>query len=246
MTILRFNELNKDKINYSFPEKTDTYYLSSIGYNDNMEPIYLQTPNSSFSLDDEFKYIDIFLNDKDTKEFSELINELDNKNVNETHKNSEEWFNKDLPLDAIRDMYKFSNNNDNKLRFKIPNEDGKVQCSIYNNERVYIDINELKELNRDTNNKIILILHLKGLRILKTKFYFDVYISQIKICSNKKYNILSKYSLIDDKNNEEDENEDDIFNEEISKVKIENDRIDEIKRLEEELKKKKSEINYFK
>ena len=82
-----------------------------------------------------------------------------------------------------------------------------------------MDINNLNE-----NHELILILHLRGLRIHKTSFIYDIYISQIKVFLNKnlKFNIIDNYSIIDDDN--DNDNYDNIFNEEIYNSK--NDNLD--------------------
>ena len=70
------------------------------------------------------------------------------------------------------------------------------------------DLDEVKE-----DSEVILILHIRGLKILKQYFYCDCYISQIKVFqgrSESKYTIMNDYALID-----EEDVEDDIFDEEI-------------------------------
>ena len=49
----------------------------------------------------------------------------------------------------------------------------------------------------ENNRHIIMILHFKGLRILKESFYLDCYINQIKVVNVNKYNILKEYSIYD-------------------------------------------------
>ena len=62
-----------------------------------------------------------------------------------------------------------------------------------------------------------MILHFKGLRILKESFYLDCYINQIKVVDIKKFNILKEYSIIDEGNNSENIDEN-IFSEEMKEI----------------------------
>jgi hypothetical protein len=91
-------------------------------------------------------------------------------------------------------------------------------------------MNDIKE-----NSEVILVLHLRGLKVLKQNFYFDCYVSQIKLFQDKdtKYSIIPDYAVIDDKTDY-----DDIFDQEIiganqneeeekEKIKEEEERIKE-------------------
>jgi len=212
-SVIRYNELKKNLINYNKPEKVGASYFAPISYEETLKPIYIQTPKMECIINKDNKYIECEINDKNY-DFYDFITTFDDLNIRTTYSNSDEWFDKSLPLEAIDDMYKrttrpVKRNEKPKIRFKIPYNNGKLQCSIYNQDRIYMDINNLSE-----NHGLILILHLRGLRIYKTSFIFDIYISQIKVFLNKdiKYNIIDNYSIIDD-----EENNDNIFNEEIYK-----------------------------
>ena len=140
---------------------------------------------------------------------------MDDKNIKTTFQKSQDWFNKELPLEAIDDMYKrstkpFKKNTNPNLKFRLPIVKNKIQCGVYNQQRVFVDINEIKE-----GSELILVLHIRGLKFLKQHFYCDCYISQIKLFQDKdtKYNIIPEYAVIDD-----DNDYDDIFDEEIIKA----------------------------
>ena len=144
-------------------------------------------------------------------------------------------------------MYKEKNiesNNEEtsfQTRFKLPIVNNKVQCNIYNKDREIIDIDELKSKN------VIMILHFKGLKILKDSFSLECYINQIKEIDTKKYNILNNYAIIEDE--EEDTIDENMFNEEIKEVlkleqlekekmeKIKSEKLEQINKLKEELEK---------
>ena len=111
--------------------------------------------------------------------------------------------------------------------------------AFYNQQKVFVDLNEIQE-----GSEVILILHIKGLKILKQYFYCDCYISQIKLfqeSGESKYNIIKNYALIDDGDSDET-NYDDIFDEEIIHVFEEEKRIQREKEEEKQrLKKEKEE-----
>ena len=190
----------------------------------------------------------------------DLFLSLDDQNIKTTVKNSEEWFKKDLPLEAIDDMYKrttkpFKKDSNPSLKFRLPVIKNEIQCSIYNQQKVFVDLDEVKE-----DSEVILILHVKGLKILKQYFYCDCYISQIKLFqenNESKYNIIKDYALIDE-SDENETNYDDIFDEEILHVfneekrlkkekeeeekRLKKEKEDKIKQLQEEIQKKSKEV----
>ena len=98
----------------------------------------------------------------------DLFLSLDDKNIKTTVQNSNDWFGKDLPLEAIDDMYKrsskpFKKNTNPKIRLRLPVIKNEIKCAVYDQKRVFVDINEIKE-----NSDIILIIHIRGLKFLKT------------------------------------------------------------------------------
>ena len=44
MNILKYDDIDISKINYSKPEKVGPSYFGSISYGDNLKPLYIQTP----------------------------------------------------------------------------------------------------------------------------------------------------------------------------------------------------------
>ena len=158
---------------------------------------------------------------------------MDENCVQSTFNNSEEWFKKDIPYEAIDNMYKeriIKSDDDETIfqtRFKLPVVNEKVQCNIYNKDREIIDIKDLIE-----KKNIIMILHFKGLKILKDNFSLDCYINQIKEVDTNKYNILNNYAIIEDE--EEEPIDENMFSDENSRnfkiyEKLEKERLEKIK-----------------
>ena len=247
MSILKYDGVDISKINYSKPEKVGVSYFSSISYGGNLKPFLIQTGklkclNSIEEMKDKKSpYLEVEI-PQGKFDMYDLFLSLDDQNIKTTVKNSEEWFKKELPLEAIDDMYKpitkgFKKNTEPSIKFKLPIIKNKIHCTVYNQQKNSIDISEIKE-----NDELILILHLKGLKVLKQHYLCDCYISQIKLFQEKdlKYNIIDEYSIIDDGIDDIDDL--DIFDEElineINKEKEEKKlKIEDLKKqLEEEEK----------
>ena len=244
MGTIKYNEISLDNIKYNKPVKVETSYMCSMGYSDTQEPIYIQTPKLKCKIDfDNIGNLDVII----PNDFSRFLISLDENNIKNTFSNSKEWFNKELPYEAIDDMYqntiKDTDIERNNLRVKIPIENDKILCSIYNQDKIYMNFDDLKKFKND-NLDMILILHLRGLKIYRTKFVLDVYVSQMKVClNNYNYNINSNYLIIDEDEDENDKNT--IFTEEIMNVrdKDENDKVDkDIKNEEDEDNKEKEKM----
>uniref|UniRef100_A0A6C0C800 Uncharacterized protein n=1 Tax=viral metagenome TaxID=1070528 RepID=A0A6C0C800_9ZZZZ len=256
MTTISYKDIDIDDLEFNTPERLGNSYMCNLYHNDNL--IYVQSPilnitkiNKSIDDNEEDNYIEV---ESDNKEFIDFLLEMDENCVKCTFNNSENWFKKDIPYEAIDNMYKerdvYEEESKYSTKFRIPVLNNKVQCNIYNNDKEIIDIDDL---NNENNKNIIMILHFKGLKILKESFYLDCYINQIKVVNVNKYNILNEYSIIESEiNSDIDES---IVSDEILEVleqeKIEKERLDNLekerlKRLEKEKLEKLEQINKLK
>ena len=240
--ILRYDDVDVHSINYSKPEKIGQSYFAAMSYGDGLKPLYIQTPklkcktNVNDIKDKKAPHLEVEI-PSGKYDMYDLFLSLDDKNIKTTYEKSEEWFKKELSLEAIDEMYKrssrpFKKNVNPTLKFRIPIVKNEIKCGVYNQKRVFVDVNEVKE-----DSEVILILHVRGLKILKSVFYCDCYISQIKLFQDQesKFNIISEYSIIDD-----DEHEyDDIFDEEI--LKSADDYVEKKKQEKEKQEKEKQE-----
>ena len=268
-SIHRYDEVDINKINYSKPEKIGSSYFASMSYGDNLRPLYIQTPklksmiNFSEIKEKKSPYLDVEIPNGNYGIYDFFLS-LDDKNIKTTVSRSNEWFQREIPLEAIDDMYKrttkpFKKELNPTLRFKLPIIKNQIQCGIYNQQKVFIDLDEIKE-----NVDLILILHIRGLKVLKQYFYCDCYVSQIKLFQENKalkYNIIPEYSMVD---NEVDSDED-IFDQEIldsfkseeeKKEELEKERLEKlekerlekiekenkIKQIQEEIEKNRIEM----
>ena len=220
MSVLRYEDVDVNEINFSKPEKVGTSYFGSISYGTELKPLYVQTPRLKSLInvcdiqEKKNPHLEVEIPNGHFDIYDFFLN-LDDSCIKNTFKKSQEWFGKELPLEAIDDMFKrttkpFKKNENPVMKFKLPIVKNKIQCGVYNQQRVFLDINDIK-----CDSEVILVLHLRGLKILKQNFYFDCYVSQIKVFQDKdtKYNIIPEYAVIEEK-----DDYDDIFDQEILKA----------------------------
>lgn len=226
MSALSFRKIDINNIKLMSPDKLDNHYICNMKYNDNI--IYVQTPSLPI-VDVSEQYVLLKLTD----EFKKFIEDIDNHCIKYTYDNSTEWFKKEIPYDALINMYENIDIDDGTIRLDFPYIKEKLQCKIYNSDRECIDIDTLKE-----GNNIILLLFFKGLKIFSSNFHLDFHINQIKLLENE-YKILKEYSIIDDE--ESNTSIDDyIFKEDIdAEIKKQEELKEKQLKLEKELKLKK-------
>jgi len=203
MSIIDFKSIDVTDIVLSNPDKLDDFYICNMTYNDDL--LYVQTPSLTIN---EITKEHLILNI--TNDFNNFIDDLEKQNIKETFNKCEEWFKKDIPYDAIDNMYENIDLDNNTMKINFEYIKDTLQCKIFNN-KVNIPLSDLK-----VDNKIILILHFKGLKVFKENYHLDFYINQIKVV-NTGYNVLKEYSFIDDENDNIDI-EHSMFNDEIQNV----------------------------
>ena len=60
MTILKYDKVEFDKINYLKPERIGPSYFGSMSYNETLKPIYIQSPKLKCCIDKEnSSYIEV-------------------------------------------------------------------------------------------------------------------------------------------------------------------------------------------
>ena len=248
MNLVKYNDITIKKINYDKPEKNGSFYYSSINYD--KKPLHIQSPkmrckitgegiikNGTLeceTMNNDFSFYDFFLN-------------IEDRNIKETFKNNKDWFGKEIPLDMIDDMYKRTIRpvkKDSKpfFSFKVPIIKGKVQCQIYDQNRIYTDISKL---NNDC--EIIFSLHIRGLKFLKQHYYRDCYISQMKIFipHSEKYNLFKECVIEDDEIQEEDIDiiDEEILNEMIQLKEKEKEKEETKQKIESQISELKKQLD---
>ena len=155
MSIHRYDEVDLDLINYSKPEKIGSSYFGSMSYGSNLRPIYIQTPKLKCRTNiDDIKnkknpYLELEVQQGNYDIYDLFLN-LDDKNIKTTVSHTNEWFKKDLSLEVIDDMYKrttkpFKKDVNPVLKFKLPVVKNQIQCGVYNQQKVFVDLDQIKD-----------------------------------------------------------------------------------------------------
>ena len=216
MRVIDYKKVSLSNIRYHEPVKTAggclisrTYYK----YKSEEIPIYIQTPrlkvNSNLEILDSKTYLELEL-DKKHINFYEFINNIDDQNIRETYKNSEDWFQEKLPMDVVDDFYKTNikmrkYNKSPIVKFKIPlyKNSSRKSCDIFGDDLKPVDVSEIKQ-----NTDVICILELEGIKFFKQRFETEWKVVQLRVYKPKEEVIpcLINESFLSD--NEDTQNND--------------------------------------
>jgi len=170
-----------DNIQFEKPENKGTVYFGNMLYD--LNPLLLQSSRlivKEIKEVDKQKYIVLETSPSDFSFYDTLV-KLDDHILDATYQNSEEWFNKELPMDILENMYKrvtspFKKDEVPAIQFKLPFHKENIQTKIYNQTNEIIDIGSLVP-----GSTIIMMIQVKGLKFLKQNYYCDICLSQIKL-----------------------------------------------------------------
>ena len=110
-SIRKYEDIDVKDMIYNSPVKIGSSYYASIGYGENCEPLYIQTPkikslhNLEHIKGKSNPYLEVEIPNGKYDIYDFFLN-MDDQNMKTTFKNSKSWFKKELPLEAIDDMYK--------------------------------------------------------------------------------------------------------------------------------------------
>lgn len=263
MVIFTYDEVDFKKIKYNTPEKKGLVYYSGISYNE--QPFHIQTPklkcliSGAECINRKSPSLDLENINNDFK-FYDFLLSIDENNVLSTFKESEKWFDKEIPKDTIDEMYKrllkpVKKGNRPTYSFKVPTLKGQVQCPLYDQHKICQTIEKC-----DKDIEVELIIHIRGLKFLKQNFYCDSYISQIKIYlpNEEKYSIINDYSFKDsneklneiNEDEEQDKSKEEVESEKVELEKVESKKVEkeveseevESKKVEKEVESEKEEV----
>jgi len=179
ISIIDYKDIDINQIELSHPEKIKGSYYSFATYKG--EDIYIKTPtltnlSNIVKLDTRcYMELDIDTSDKETSEFYEFFSNFDDNNILKIHKESNNWFNKEFPLDIVEDFYTtpLKHKNSPKLKLKIPLIKNKIDCLIYDKNNTIIT-------NFNEKNKVICLLKFCGLKFLSQQVISEWIPIQIK------------------------------------------------------------------
>ena len=250
--VVRYDKLSLDSIQYEKPENQSNVYFGPMYYD--LNPLLLQSSRlkvKEIRDDTKNKYLVLETDSSDFRFYDKLV-KLDDHNLDQTYQHSEEWFNKELPMDILENMYKritspFKKDDIPSVEFKLPFHKQTLQTKIYNSNNELVEIGDLKP-----GSTAIVMLHIRGLKFLKQNYYCDIFLSQIKLVNEVVKTIKPTMCLIEDDEIKVEESQYDYEivdeevvqkNKEISELenkildyrnKIENDKL-ELSKLEEKL-----------
>ena len=145
---MNYNKININKINYSEPYFDNGIYYSKAILNN--KPIIFETPKLKIREDlmetKNRTYLDLEL-DKYDYEFYNFLCELDEGILIKAFQNSEDWFNKEVPIEVLDDYHRqtiknSSKNNNPYFRGKIP---------LYKNNDTTIALDNIMSFGSITN-----------------------------------------------------------------------------------------------
>ena len=250
--VYKYDDIDFSKLKFTKPEKQQNIYYSNITYDDkpfflqtsklkimsDIESINMKSPSIEFQiLGDNFDLYDLFM-------------QLDDKLVKTTYSCSKEWFNQSIPLENIEEMYKcickpLKKYKNPTLRFKLPIENDEILSKIYDQNRQFVNIKDIKK-----EQDAICIVHIRGIKFMKQQYICDIYINQMKIYipKNNEYLIPDECIINDEQNNSDEEIIDDevireIDNKKQKLIRDKKNELEKLKILEERIRKMNSEID---
>ncbi len=193
MKVIDYKKVKLPNIRYHEPVKTAGGCLISRTFYKHLDqeiPIYIQTPrlrvNSDLEILDSKTYIELEL-DKRHINFYEFINNIDDQNIRETFKNSEDWFQEKLPMDVVDDFYKTNikmrkYNKSPIIKFKIPlyKNNSRKSCDIFGDDLKPVEVSEIKQ-----KTDVICILELEGIKFFKQRFETEWKVVQLRVYKPK-------------------------------------------------------------
>jgi hypothetical protein len=216
--LLNYQNINTDKYEYLEPVKASNCYMSSCVYNidgSNRLPYYFQTPRlhtptGIYKIRNEYKMDLIIPVDSPFLEY--LINE-DDKNIQITSDNSEEWFDEHFTNQEVSDKYKTSlifrqGGEDPILRVNIPSYRGNPKCEVFDVKGKECDWSAVQP-----ESQLIGILEKIGIKFYKEVLTGEYELHKIKVYNHAEQSKLPKgYLFQDEESEDESEDEDEREN----------------------------------
>lgn len=211
--LLNFQNVNTDKYEYLEPFKSNNCYLSTCVYNidgSNRLPYYYQsprlyTPTGIYKLRNEFKLDLVIPLDSPFLEY--LINE-DDKNIQVTSENSQEWFDEHFTTEEVSDKYKTSlvfrqSGEDPILRVNIPSYRGKPTCEVFD-----VKSNPCDWSNVQPDTELVGILEKVGIKFYKEVLTGEYELHKIKVYMPAEHSKLPKGYIFQNDGSDAEEEED--------------------------------------
>jgi len=118
-------------------------------------------------------YVDVA---NDDHGFGDFIRRLDEHNIEYIYKNCVEWFDRELPYDAIKDFYITNTREDGLVRIPIPVVRKKIDIKIFDSSKNILGESVLVE-----GARIVLVFRVNGLKFYKKECVLDMDVVQILV-----------------------------------------------------------------
>ena len=202
--ILDYKNFDYNRLEYYDPLKSrGGSYVANINYkkhNDDSIPIYIQTPRlkvvNGIITTTKKTYIELELDssDKSNMEFYNFLTKFDEINLRTCHQRSKNWFGVQFPLDDIDGSYngliKANRSRSPSIKINLQVIRGNIITEIYTDKKQSTNSSYVAP-----GDYVIGIIEIDGLRFSKTKFIFDMSISQIKVYKDEVKGKLTGYHI---------------------------------------------------
>jgi hypothetical protein len=197
-----------DKIIFSKPKKHGEYLICKVKYDDSeSNQLVVQLPKmkvvDNFIQSEEVevpKNVSLeFINNKSkyNKEVYDFLSKLDDYIINFIHKNSLEWFSKEIPLDFLSKMYnKFikapkDSESQCTMNFSLKKTKEKLDCVLMDNKKNELELSDFKK-----DSLVECITQLKYIIFSKDTCFTIWELCNIKLY--KKIKRVPKFGFIED------------------------------------------------
>ena len=212
--IIRFSKVDRNKYVYYSPvtAKNGVVECRCEYKQDNNKtvPFFFESPKliaatGIISLDNKF-YIDLII--PMSSDFLDWLLAEDEKNIETTANNSEDWLGERTPVEEISQGYKTSlifrsQDKDPILRVNIPNNRGKPGIEVFDNNKKLTTISEVVP-----GVEVACIMEKQPLRFYRDKFTGEYLIYKLKVCSTSQVVKLPPGYIFSEQSGGESEGED--------------------------------------
>jgi len=109
-------------------------------------------------------------------DFGDFIRRMDEHNINYIFNNCTEWFERELPYEAIKDFYIANIREDGTVRMPIPVVKRRLDIKIYDSAK-----NILDETALVAGTRIVIVFRVNGLKFYKKECVMDMDVVQILV-----------------------------------------------------------------
>ena len=251
--IIRFSKVDRNKYVYYSPvtAKNGVVECRCEYKQDNNKtvPFFFESPKliaatGIISLDNKF-YIDLVV--PMASDFLDWLLAEDEKNIETTANNSEDWLGERTPVEEISQGYKTSlifrsQDKDPILRVNIPNNRGKPGIEVFDNNKKLTTISEVVP-----GVEVACIMEKQPLRFYRDKFTGEYLIYKLKVCSTSQVVKLPPGYIFSEQSGGESEgeadNEEQIGGEEEDPLAVSGDESEEEERSESEADEQSEEYD---